>query len=189
MNNLTKIERMNFQEAVLSLKNGDKIKLPEWTGYWFKENDKILVFTGAGEILDTPYLDDNKNRLDWDYTDGSRNFGGAVQALVGGKMITRKGWNGKDLFVFMQVPSIISLDIVSKMQSLPQAVKNEFIRRRSQELEYVEKTSHLLKDRLAITQYQNIAYNNQLALVYPDNTITGWSPSASDALAVDWLVL
>lgn len=93
-------------------------------------------------------------------------IGGAIAAMKDGKRVTRKGWNGKDLFVFMQVPATIGIDIIPKMQSLPQSVKDAFVARG-----------------------QSIHYSNQFALVKPDNTINGWAPSASDTLADDWIVL
>lgn len=100
-------------------------------------------------------------------------FGEAIKAAKEGKRITRGGWNGKGLFVFMQVPSEINKDIVPRMQSLPQSVKDEFQRRFDSPEE----------------QISSIYYSNQLALVNPSNLITGWSPSVSDALAEDWAIL
>ena len=101
------------------------------------------------------------------------NFGQAVEALKQGKRVQRTGWNEKVLFVFMQVPSTINREIVPKMQSLPQSVKDEFERRFNDPKEQIDA----------------IYYYNQLALVNPSNLITGWSPSTSDALADDWVVL
>ena len=101
------------------------------------------------------------------------NFGQAVEALKQGKRVQRTGWNGKGLFVFMQVPSSINREIVPKMQSLPQSVKDEFERRFNDPNEQIDA----------------IYYDNQLALVNPSNLITGWSPSTSDALADDWVIL
>ena len=101
------------------------------------------------------------------------DFGAAVKALKEGKRVSRKGWNGKGLFVFMQVPSTISGDIVPKMTSLPQSVKDEFERRNGNS---------------DITPL-SIKYKNQLAMVYPDNTIYGWVASPSDVLGEDWEVL
>ena len=80
--------------------------------------------------------------------------------------MAREGWNGKGLFIFRQVPSDIDADIIPKMQSLPQSVKDEFVRRGG-----------------------GIRYRNQLAMVYPDNTIYGWVASPSDVLEEDWVVL
>ena len=100
-------------------------------------------------------------------------FGQAITALKEGKMVQRTGWNGKGLFVFMQVPSGIDKTIVPKVQSLPQSVKDEFQRRFDDPNEQIDA----------------IYYDNQLALVNQSNLITGWAPSVSDALANDWIVL
>ena len=96
----------------------------------------------------------------------NQNFGQAIEALKQGKRVARQGWNGKGLFIFMQVPSEISEEIVPKMQSLPQSVKDEFARRGG-----------------------SISYSNQMALVNPNNSINGWAPSSSDTLAEDWIIL
>ena len=101
------------------------------------------------------------------------NFGEAIEALKKGKRVQRTGWNGKGLFVFMQVPSCINREIVPKMQSLPQSVKDEFERRFND------------PDK----QIDAIYYDNQLALVNQSNLINGWAPSVSDSLANDWIVL
>jgi uncharacterized protein (DUF1919 family) len=94
------------------------------------------------------------------------NFGQAIEALKAGKRVARTGWNGKGLFIFMQIPSEINEDVVPKMQSLPQSVKDEFARRGG-----------------------SITYSNQMALVNPNNSINGWAPSSSDTLAEDWTIL
>jgi hypothetical protein len=99
-------------------------------------------------------------------TQNQLNFGQAIEAAKQGKKIQREGWNGKGLFVFMQVPAEIPLEVIPKMQSLPQSVKDEFAKRANP-----------------------INYSNQLALVNPNNEINGWSPSTSDSLAEDWVIL
>jgi len=101
------------------------------------------------------------------------NIGQAIDALKRGEKVAREGWNGKDMFVFMQVPSIIKEDIVPKMQSLPQSVKDHFIKTFSDEEQQIDA----------------IYYDNQLALVNKSNLINGWAPSVSDALATDWVLL
>lgn len=98
------------------------------------------------------------------------DFGRALDILKAGGMVARTGWNGKGLFVFMQVPSIIGKDIVPKMQSLPQSVKTEFE----------------LRFKNPDYQVSEIYYDNQLAIVNQSNLINGWAPSVSDALAKDW---
>jgi hypothetical protein len=102
-----------------------------------------------------------------------KDFGFAIKALKEGKRVQRSGWNGKGLFVFMQVPAEIGRNIIPVMQSLPQSVKDEF----------------KFRDDDPTGGVGYISYNNQLALVDVSNNITGWSPSTSDALAEDWVVL
>jgi hypothetical protein len=101
------------------------------------------------------------------------NFGLAIEALKQGKRIQRSGWNGKGLFVFMQIPATITKDIVPKMTSLPDSVKAEFERRFNDPAEQIDA----------------IYYSNQMALVGPSNSVNGWAPSASDTLAEDWIIL
>ncbi|SOU89453.1 conserved hypothetical protein [Tenacibaculum finnmarkense genomovar ulcerans] len=76
------------------------------------------------------------------------------------------------MFVFQQVSSEVPISTVEKMQSLPQAAKDVF------------------KLRFIMEPKKNtIKYSNQLAIVYPDNSIYGWVASPSDVLANDWIVL
>lgn len=111
-----------------------------------------------------------------------KSFGEAIEAMKKGKRAAREGWNGKDMFVFMQVPSEIPLEVVPKMQSLPQSVKDVFIRRH----ESVKEGAMASVDPILMN---TIRYKNQMAIVYPDNSIHGWAPSASDSLAEDWIIL
>lgn len=108
------------------------------------------------------------------------DFGEAIKALKEGKRVARKGWNGKGLFIFMQVPSVIDMSTVPKMQSLPQTVKNEFHKRLR---------SKNYPEGLDPIEMNSIKYKNQLAMVYPDNTIYGWVASPSDVLEEDWCIL
>lgn len=104
---------MNYQEALRALVEGKKVKLPEWTGYWFREEGEIKVLTRTGDILTTPWVEQVRNRTDWQITEGNLGFDFAILALKAGKKVARKGWNGKGMWLEMQVP-----DEHSKM-SLP----------------------------------------------------------------------
>lgn len=107
------------------------------------------------------------------------DIGEAVKELKKGNLVARKGWNGKGLFIFMQVPSRISVEnIVPKMQSLPDKVKEEFKLR-------LDRTT-LDVGNNSVHNHSTIDYSNQLAMVYPDNCIYGWVASPSDVLATDW---
>lgn len=98
-------------------------------------------------------------------------FGEAIEKLKEGKMIARTSWE-IGTFIFMQVPSEINKEIVTKMQSLPQSVKDALQRRFD-------------NPKLQIS---SIFYDNQIAKVNPSNLVTGYSPSISDSLAVNWFI-
>ena len=93
-------------------------------------------------------------------------FGEAIEALREGKMVARYGWNGNGMFVFKQVPSPIDPDVVSKMTSLPQTVKDMLINRK-----------------------QGPNYCNQMAIVKMDGTVDSWVASSSDTFAKDWYIV
>jgi hypothetical protein len=109
-------------------------------------------------------------------------FGEAIEALKKGKRVARAGWNGKGMFIFMQVPAEIEIYNVHNMQSLPQEVKDEFIRRDEDSI------WNQGEDSLP-NPHDSIRYKNQIAMVYPDNTIYGWVASPSDVLEEDWCIL
>lgn len=110
-------------------------------------------------------------------------FGLAIEALKQGKRVQRAGWNGKGLFIFMQVPSSVDNSIVPRMTSLPQSVKNEFDQRLNNAKE------HCSKYNVDPLEVNSIRYQNQIAMVYPDNNIYGWVASPSDVLENDWIIL
>ena len=94
------------------------------------------------------------------------NYGQALEALKEDKIVARAGWNGKGMFVFKQIPAEIGLDIIPKMQSVPQAAKDRML-----------KTNTTLK------------YTNQMALVQPDGRVDSWVASSSDTFAEDWCIV
>jgi len=95
----------------------------------------------------------------------NQTFGQAVEALKQGKFVSRESWNGKGMFVFMQVPSEVPVEIIPKMTSLPPSVKQKVMERNLP-----------------------LRYQNQLAMVYPDNNVYGWLASPSDCLESDWCI-
>lgn len=94
-----------------------------------------------------------------------QNFGQALAALQAGKLVSRAGWNGKGLRVFMQVPSQVPAEIIHRMTSLPVAAK-----------------------AAAMERGLPLRYSNQFALLHSDNRVDGWVPSSSDTLATDWCI-
>lgn len=99
------------------------------------------------------------------------NFGEAIEALKDGKVVQRTSFPTKDTFVFMQVKSQIPKEVVPKMQSLPQSVKDFFQKKFDNE------------------GYSAISYRDQLAIVGSHLSIKGWSPSVEDTLAEDWRIV
>jgi len=100
------------------------------------------------------------------YKANGMTFGLAIEALKLGKAIARKGWNGKGMFIFKQIPAEIGLDIIPKMQSVPQSVKDEMIKRA-----------------------QTLKYTNQMAIVNNDGRVDSWVASSSDTFAEDWYIV
>ena len=90
----------------------------------------------------------------------NQTFGQAIEALKQGQIARREGWTG---FIFRQVPSKVPAETIPKMTSLPPAVKAKLI-----------------------ATGEPITYQNQLAIVCPDNSIHGWQPTVEDSLAADW---
>lgn len=180
---------MNYTEAISSLNRGKKVKLPEWHGYWFKEVmggayiESIKVFTASGDVLDTPYLEDYKNRTDWEITDGSRDFGGAIKAMKTGKLVARAGWNGKGMFIFIRPADELTAEfIIDKVKSLPQSLKDHYIKQFS----FNDKENAKGKGPDSV----NVSFGAYICMKAADGAIVnGWLASQTDILAEDWIVL
>ena len=93
-------------------------------------------------------------------------FGQAVEALRAGQCIARKSWNYAGVFVFKQVPSAIKPEIVERMTSLPDSVKE-----------------------ILIDRGEGPNYVNQMAIVDTDSSVDSWLPTAEDMFADDWFVI
>jgi hypothetical protein len=111
------------------------------------------------------------------------SFGDALIALQEGKRVQRRGWNGAGLFAFKQVHADIPMIVIPGMQSLPQAVKDEFIRRS------VENEDKISSEGGEKPELKTIRYRNQMCIVYPDNTVYAWAPSVNDTCNHDWVIL
>lgn len=49
---------MKFAEALEALKQGAKIKLPSWKGYWAKEDNTVKMYCKDGKVLDIRETED-----------------------------------------------------------------------------------------------------------------------------------
>lgn len=108
---------MEFKKALELMKQGMKMKLPSWVGYWFYDNEKetITMHTKEGKELDiretdrVEYTALNICSNDWVIADknncpqlgGEATFGfdEAIKYLKRGMKVKRKGWNGKDQYI------------------------------------------------------------------------------------------
>ena len=109
---------MKFDRAFKLMKQGVKLKLPSWSGYWYWSTEKqtIIMHTKDGKELDIretqipDYTFSNIACDDWILADGQNcpelggeatfSFGEAVKYLKRGYKVTRKGWNGKGMYLF-----------------------------------------------------------------------------------------
>jgi len=92
----------------------------------------------------------------------SMPFGLAIEALKKGKKVARKGWNGKDMFLFFQESSNVE----------PGVIRNSILKA------YAEQFGG-----------SPIYIRSHIDLKAADGTIAMWSPSGSDALADDWFIV
>lgn len=116
-------KNMRFTEALKEMKNGNKVKLPSWGGYWTWDEEKqtILMHCRPGnsdngkpvldirETLRVEYTLSNIMSDEWVLADETNtpilggvatfNFGEAIKYLKRGFKVARQGWNGKDQFL------------------------------------------------------------------------------------------
>lgn len=92
------------------------------------------------------------------------NFGEALAALNEGKMVSRSGWNGKNMFIYKTVGNTVSKDFIPKFASLPEKVK-AFLAERGTDVVF----------QPSLTMY------TAAGEMQP-----GWLASQSDMLALDW---
>lgn len=109
------------------MEEGHCVKLPEWIGKWFMDKDgNIKVETRAGDILYTPWIDDNAHRKDWQVGSWYRRWPEAQFALEAHKCIRRADWPDGH-FVFMRPLNVLSQDVIGKLNSIPQQAKDVLI--------------------------------------------------------------
>ena len=110
---------MKFKRAFELMKNGAKIKLPSWGGYWYWDDEKkaVIMHTKDGKEMDIRETErviyTLSNILDdrWVLADkencpelgGMATFGfdEAIKYLKRGFKVKRRGWNGKGIFIHL----------------------------------------------------------------------------------------
>ena len=108
---------MLFRKAFELMKQGKKLKLPSWAGYWYWSKDKqtIIIHTKDGVDMDIretqipDYTFSNIASDEWTLADSMNcpelggeatfSFGDAIKYLKRGMKVARKGWNGKKQYI------------------------------------------------------------------------------------------
>lgn len=158
---------MNFKEALGFMKNGGKVKLPSWGGFWTWEKGTVMMHTKEGKIIDIRETDRMEYTLDniasdgWQIADNKNtailggeatfDFGEAIKYLKRGFKVARKGWNGK-----------------------------------SQHIELATHISYIdPKGKIVNVEHHDIG-NKAIAFVGTSGVQMGWLASQADMLAEDW---
>ena len=109
---------MKFNEVEKSLMEGKKVKLANWkNAYWYYDKEKETFMNHFEEdgSQDVPTSALFPRDILWVMGDDweivgeetsavpadTYSFGDAINFLKAGKKVARKGWNGKDMFLFL----------------------------------------------------------------------------------------
>lgn len=120
---------MNFGQALEAMKQGAKVKLPSWGGYWCWDAEKKTIMMhcrpqdsdkGQGPVLDiretqrVEYTLQNVLSEDWQIADENNTpvlggeatfgFGDAIKYLKRGLKVARKGWSGEGMYLRLILP-------------------------------------------------------------------------------------
>lgn len=113
---------MKFKEAFEAMRQGAKVKLPAWGGYWYWDPEKKTIMiqcrpqdADAGDLLDiretqrVQYTIMNILSDEWVLADESNclvlggtvtfSFGDAIKYMKRGMKVKRQGWNGKKQYI------------------------------------------------------------------------------------------
>lgn len=104
-------------------------------------------------------------------------FGEAIEALKQGKAVARQGWNGKNMFIYLNKGSIDST--IVKTTSI-EPYKSEII----DYIEGIDGSLFELGPKGSITRLPNINMCTPIG-----STVTGWLASQTDILAEDWCII
>lgn len=124
---------MYFKEAFELMKQGVKVKLPSWGGYWCWDNEKHTIMMhcraqdadkGQGPVLDiretqrVEYTLQNILSDEWVIADESNtpvlggeatfSFGDAIKYLKRGLKVTKKSWHKSGMYLELQEPDSFS---------------------------------------------------------------------------------
>ena len=169
---------MKFEQALKEMKEGKKVKLPSWGGYWTWDEEKqtILMHCRPGnsdtgnpvmDIRETQRVEYTMMNIcseEWMIADEANcpllggvatfNFGEAIKYVKRGLKAARQGWNGKKQYI--ELASAIS---------------------------YINPTGEVVNSEHAAIG------NKAIAFVGTSGVQMGWLASQADMLAEDWIIV
>lgn len=161
---------MDFRQAFKLMKQGKKIKLPSWSGYWIYDAaaDSIYMHCKEGNVLEIretdrlSYTIENILSDEWIIADEENtpilggvatfNFGEAIKYVKRGFKVKRQGWNGKNQYIEL-----------------------------ASDISYVDNDGYIIN-----AEHEAIG-NKAIAFVGTSGVQLGWLASQSDMLAEDWV--
>ena len=106
-------------------------------------------------------------------------FGQAIEQLKQGNLVSRDGWNGKKMFLFMRPFDNIDIEMIPRIKSLPEKVKNYFIN------EFANGQTHFESGNpIQVHFCEYICMKDALG-----NIVNGWLASQTDMLSEDWKIV
>ena len=95
------------------------------------------------------------------------NYGTAIELLKQGRLVTRRGWNGRGMFIFMRPEDNLPQKVLQSAVSINPQVKKYYA------------SKQMAPEFVKVTAY--------LCMKAADDTIVnGWLASQTDMLAEDW---
>jgi hypothetical protein len=147
-----------------------------------KTLDEKTAEYAASVVVTFPELESYKGTLETVYGQGAMEcellggetgtFGQALESLKRGHLVTRKGWNGKGMFIFMRPEDSLPTNmIVNQVKSLPELFKR------------------WVSDNYGDSETDKIKFTAYLCMKAADGTVAnGWLVSQMDMLANDWMI-
>ena len=144
-------------------------------------NEKAAEYA-ASVVATFPELESYKGTIETIYGQGAMEcellgeetgtFGQALESLKRGHLVTRKGWNGKGMFIYMRPEDSLPTNmIVNQVKSLPESFKI------------------WVSDNYGDSETDKIKFTAYLCMKAADGTVVnGWLASQTDMLANDWMI-
>lgn len=99
------------------------------------------------------------------------NFGDALTALKAGKLVSRQGWNGKGMYLFLELGNFSTHGLPDRATGVVS-------------VEGVSSSLFNIKNDGSATRLPHLAMRSATG-----STVTGWLASQTDMLAEDWGVV